>query len=176
MKAIIPILFIFILSGCWTANKYIQKNPERYQILTDTFIKRGGCKSTLIKTDTIIYDSIVHDTTNKTDSFLIKDCNLDTVVGPIHIRIKGGKLWYHLSVIDTKKVKITTITKTVEDSTRIGLLQKQLSIKSDSIKTILNSEKVLKEKVKTANYRFYILITVLILSTIFYIGVKKNIF
>jgi hypothetical protein len=165
-------LWFVLLIGSCNPVKQVLKDNQKFEIVAKEVVKRGYCIN-----DTVIVDTghieIVHDTTRKVDSFKLGGTyqNIDTIL-PSGARV--NILDDFLFVECPEAVTTTqTLHKTafIRDLKLESILKEEIVVKDDSIKNLIFSvrdkELVAKEaeaKLKSAIFRFWVLIALLVLA------------
>ncbi len=129
MKKLLLILLI-TLSACFTPIKYQQHHPKRYEKIVDSFVADGKCSIKIIKTDTLIKDSLSIIDLSRIDTFTIQLPNG-----------KDTEYYETIKYKDSINYKEKIVNNTIIDSSLVSLLKQQknaMASKLDSKEHILN--------------------------------------
>lgn len=160
-------ILLFLLMGSCNPVKVVLNNNQKFEKVAKEVVKRGYCINDtvivdVVKIDTLIQNNYITDTISITTK--------DTVLASgTSISVKNDKVYVKCP---PNKSIIQTLTKNnyIRDVKLESILKTEVSQKTDSINNLKVTVKeknviITKEKIK-----FYILLTVMVLSVILYIA------
>jgi hypothetical protein len=158
-------VLVFLLMGSCNPVKIVLNNNQKFEKVAKEVVKRGYCINDtvivdVVKIDTLIQNNYITDTISITTK--------DTVLASgTSISVKNDKVY--VKCPPTKSI-IQTLTKNnyIRDVKLESILKKEITEKTDSIRTLKIDIKEKNVKIVRETARFYILLAIVAIAVVLY--------